>query len=234
MPSPPFSQKPPDSNPYASGPGSRPLASTADPGIGNACVGRWRPGETLWKWFLFGKEGLFHPRSVGALMPSSRYLARAMSSYVGVCAESWVLELGAGTGSVTHALLERGVPPDRLIVVEKSGRLAHWLRREFPQVLVIQGDAADLRSLLSKCFCGSLPEFPCVVSSLPFRSLDPKVRRSVADQIQRLLRPRGTLIQFTYDLRPWAKGPLPELLRCKGRIIWRNLPPARIEIYQKP
>ena len=53
-------------------------------------------------------------------------------------------ELGPGTGSVTEALLNRGLREDRLIAIEKSPKMADLLRARFPRARIITGDAFQL------------------------------------------------------------------------------------------
>ncbi|CAF0704502.1 class I SAM-dependent methyltransferase [Candidatus Methylacidithermus pantelleriae] len=190
--------------------------------------------KNLQKTLVFAKESLLHPRSVGALVPSSLYLAEAMARCVKRPSGSWVLELGAGTGSVTRALLRQGIPPQRLIVVEQSLRLVHLLTEQFPRLLIIHGDAQELRGILRATFGQVCPLISHVVSSLPFRSLSPLTRSRLEREIELVLPPGGKVIQFTYDLRPWARGPFEAFHKGKGATVWRNLPPARIDWYQKP
>ncbi|HEY0223461.1 MAG TPA: methyltransferase, partial [Pseudolabrys sp.] len=58
------------------------------------------------------------PLSTGAVMPSSKALARTMANYVDPQSTGPVIELGPGTGPVTEALVQRGVDPKRLLLVE--------------------------------------------------------------------------------------------------------------------
>lgn len=117
---------------------------------------------------LFMREILIDPRAMGAALPSSRRLAYNVANHVSPGVETGlVVELGAGTGVVTAALLERGVAPQRLIVVERAAALAEHLRRRFPHVAVVQGDARHLRRLLKPY----ASDVRAVVSSLPLRSL---------------------------------------------------------------
>jgi 23S rRNA (adenine-N6)-dimethyltransferase len=90
-----------------------------------------------------------------------------------------VLDLGAGSGALTSALVRTGAA---VIAVEIDGALAADLRRRFPAVRVVQGDLLQLR----------LPREPFkVVANLPFggatailrRLLDPHRRLESADVI---------------------------------------------------
>ena len=177
---------------------------------------------------LFMREVLSNPRFMGAACPSSQQLAASMAALLPHRFDGHVVELGAGTGVITAALLKRGVRPHQLMVVERSPLLAAHLRRRFPQITVIQGDAADLASIISDYQV----RVGAAISSLPLRSLKPETVRAIMSQIDRVLGPNGLFIQYTYAL-----GALPSTLPrrfkpVRSRIIWRNLPPARVDMFR--
>ena len=97
---------------------------------------------------LFLQEWLANPQRTGSVAPSSPQLAAAMARWLPSDPESYVLELGPGTGAVTEALLERGLREDRLVAIEKNPKLAHLLRKRFPRAHIITGDAWHLDDLL--------------------------------------------------------------------------------------
>ncbi|MCA8239711.1 MULTISPECIES: class I SAM-dependent methyltransferase [Burkholderia] len=173
---------------------------------------------------LFVREWAGRPASVGALCPSSRHLAREMADAV-PGGDGLVVELGGGTGAVTAALLERGVAPRRLIVVERSPAFVQHLRRRFPGISIVSGDARQLERLLPP---GATVD--AIVSCLPLRTLPREDVAAILGQCQRALSADGVMIQFTYDLRPPGRHPLgdPGFVACDSRIVWANLPPARI------
>lgn len=179
---------------------------------------------------LFARELLANPRAMGAACPSAPALASYMASQVPWDREGMVLELGGGTGAVTAALLKRGLPPWKLVVVERSPTLAHHLRQRFPQLRVIQGDAAQLGQLLNH---EKMKSVGSIVSSLPLRSLHPATTRAINHQFETLLEWGGLLVQFTYDLRGTRAGLLPRFRRLSSKIIWSNLPPARVEVFER-
>lgn len=59
-------------------------------------------------------------KGVGALIPTSVYAARRMASVVNPRSGLPILELGAGTGVITKAILARGIKPRQLVSVEYS------------------------------------------------------------------------------------------------------------------
>ena len=66
----------------------------------------------------FLRSWIEKPLTTGAVMPSSKVLARTMAAYVDPKSKGPVVELGPGTGAVTQALVEHGVDPARLVLVE--------------------------------------------------------------------------------------------------------------------
>ncbi|SAK91211.1 methyltransferase type 11 [Caballeronia ptereochthonis] len=134
-----------------------------------------------------------------------------------------VVELGAGTGAVTQALLERGVRPDRLLVVERSPALVAHLSARFPELRIIQGDARNLGLFLAQ-----EGRVDAIVSSVPLRSLPYAESRSIVEHWRTVL-PTGTLIvQFTYALYGPPRHLSDDFVQLSSEVTWRNLPPARI------
>jgi phosphatidylethanolamine/phosphatidyl-N-methylethanolamine N-methyltransferase len=148
--------------------------------------------------------------------------------------EGHVIELGAGTGEVTKALLAAGIPGDRLALVERDPELAAFLRRHFRGPKIIEGDAARLSRLLA---AQGIDKVAAVVSGLPLLSLPAEVVSGIVNSVFEAL-PRGAaLVQFTYGPSP----PVPRSLRAnlrlvgaRGRRIWRNVPPAVVWTFRKP
>ena len=141
---------------------------------------------------LFLKRWLRRPFSVGAVVPSGRLLAQAMaratfSEMKG--RDGHVIELGAGTGEVTNALLAAGIPANRLALVERDPELASFLRRHFTGPRIVEGDAARLPKILAEQGIGSVS---AVVSSLPLLSLPAEVVRGIVEGVFDAL-PRGAL-----------------------------------------
>ena len=174
------------------------------------------------------QEFLQHPISVGAVLPSSPWLAQAIAAAVPLDSQALIVEIGAGTGAVTRALLARGIAPSRLLVVERSAKLCKLLRHRFPYLVVVHGDAAELTR-----WVGPQDTVCAIVSSLPLRSLPDATVTVIAAQMHELLATDGMLVQFTYG---WVgASPLQTLgfERYKAYWEWRNIPPARIDVLCK-
>lgn len=179
--------------------------------------------QTLSTSMVFIREWVRSPRSMGMVCPSSTSLARAMAVGVPKDRGGLVVELGAGTGKVTLELLRRGVNPRNLVVVEQSSRMVQLLRRRFPTLTIVQGDASSLSTYLPKG-----RQVDCIVSSLPLISLKEDVRTALIEEMYTSLADGGVLIQYTYS---WSgsNGFLKNTFRfVDSRKVWNNVPPARV------
>ena len=170
------------------------------------------------------------PRSTGAVIPSSRKLARAMAAEVDPAVPGVIVELGGGTGQFTRALLDRGISPDRLIVLERDAALARLLRHRFPGITVLCADAGELARHLRSLGNGTVA---AIVSGLPFLSLPPASRKAILAQCAAVLPPGKPFIQFTYGPgKPFRPEPWGFTAR-PARWILRNVPPATVWRYEK-
>lgn len=168
------------------------------------------------------------PVHTGAVAPSSRALARAMAAQVPQ-SDLPVLELGPGTGVVTEALLERGVPPSRLTAVEYDAGFAARVGTRCPGVEVVQGDAFNLEKTLNGKLHGPLA---AVVSSLPLINFPMEMRTALLEDIFRRLAPGAPFVQFSYRVNPPVPAPQGVALQ-RAAVIWLNLPPARVWVYKR-
>jgi phosphatidylethanolamine/phosphatidyl-N-methylethanolamine N-methyltransferase len=174
---------------------------------------------------------LRNPRQAGALLPSGLRLAQAMAAQVDP-GRGLVVELGVGTGAITHALIARGVSKDQLILVEKDPALFSEMEGRFPGVVALRGDAAHLGRLLNRAGVGCPGT---LVSSLPLLSMTRRQRLRVLIQIFSNLSVGGVLVQFTYSPLPPIPDVLAAALGVSGRRVARvfsNLPPAAVWVYQ--
>jgi phosphatidylethanolamine/phosphatidyl-N-methylethanolamine N-methyltransferase len=178
----------------------------------------------------FIRSWMEKPLATGAVMPSGKPLARAMAKCVDPGIEGPVVELGPGTGAVTAALVEQGVEPSRLVLVEFNPTFCRLLRTRYPEAVVVQGDAYGIKRLLA-----SLLRQPAaaVVSGLPLFTKPLKFRLRLLADAFTLLAPDAPFVQFTYAVVP----PIPRSYtgaHVQGsERIWLNIPPARVWVYRK-
>ena len=176
---------------------------------------------------MFLRRWLANPLQMGSVIPSSAALSRRIVRHTRCVGDEAVLELGAGTGVISRALLEGGVPPERLIVVEIVPEMANHLRDALPGVLVIEGDARNLPDLLPRHWHGRIGSVMCGI---------PLVLHPLAEQrrfiaaIEAVAPGRGFL-HYSYCATsplPWRKHAL-----AARREDWTplNFPPASVWRY---
>ena len=177
----------------------------------------------------FIRSWIEKPLSTGAVMPSSRVLARAMARYVDPQADGPVIELGPGTGPVTQALVRQGIDPARLILVEFNPDFCRLLRSRYPQATVVQGDAYRLRRLLETYVAEPAA---AIVSGLPLVTKPLRTRLRLISDAMSLLATGAPFVQFTYAMLPPIPKELSGVRAEASELIWMNLPPARVWVYR--
>src|SRR5262249_34660439 len=142
-----------------------------------------------------------------------------------------VLELGAGTGAVTQALMDTGWPLDRIVVVERDGELCRTLERRLPGLQVLQADALELGALVES---SGLSQASVVLSGLPMRAVPARAAFDCYLEAFRLLPPGGAIIQYTYGFRPPVdpQAIAPPLKATFVGREWLNCPPVGIWRYR--
>lgn len=182
----------------------------------------------------FVRGWLRDPVSVGLPFPSSPSTARrladaALAASVG---SGPVLELGAGTGAVTAALLDAGCPVDRIVAVEHDAELCRALEQRFPGLAVLEGDALELAALLE---AARLSSVAVVISGLPMRAIPLEAATRCYGDAFDAMSPGGAIIQYTYGLRPPVdpRSVEPPLEATFVGREWRNFPPMGIWRYSR-
>ncbi len=177
----------------------------------------------------FLRAFLTNPRGVGSVLPSGSSLARVMAAQIDPTRLGPVLELGPGTGSLTRGILERGIAPERLTLIEYDAELTKALAGRFPGVQVLNGDAFDLDKTLgdkvTQPFCA-------VVSGIPLLNFPADKRMALLEGTFARMAPGAPFIQFTYGLHsPISRSAHVDVSRAA--VVWKNLPPSHVWIYRK-
>jgi phosphatidylethanolamine/phosphatidyl-N-methylethanolamine N-methyltransferase len=179
---------------------------------------------------LFFRQWLRSPKSMGSIIPSSKFLARAVAEEVAWRPGQHIIELGGGTGAITQGLIDRGIPRDRLLVIELERALYEHLRQRLPGITVIQGDATKLEDIVRRL---GIEAVGTVISGLPMVGMPFEFQQAIIDQGFKVQAPGGFVLQYSYSPVP----PVPaRRLGIKARLVrWvpLNFPPASVWRYQR-
>jgi phosphatidylethanolamine/phosphatidyl-N-methylethanolamine N-methyltransferase len=189
---------------------------------------------------LFLQEALADFSAIASVTPSSRHLARAMAEPLRHLKAGVVVELGAGTGVITRALLDLLPEDTTLISFEINKKFYRYLRRNFtdPRLLLVNASAETLNRQLAQL---GLKRVNAMVSSLSFSLMPEPQRQTIFRSLLACLDSRSLFLQYHYlpvrivnalpQRRRSGKLSMPRLLHqhfgsVESHIVWRNLPPA--------
>ena len=178
----------------------------------------------------FFKGWIDKPKTVGSIVPTSSITARKMASIVDTKSGLPVLEVGPGTGVITRAILAQGVRPENLYAVEYSTDFVRHLRRLYPGVNVIEGDAFNLDATLGD---KSGLTFDSVVSGVPLLNFPVAQRIAYINSLLDRIPAGRPIVQLTY-------GPMSPIPPGRGNytvehfhFVIRNIPPTQLWIYRR-
>jgi phosphatidylethanolamine/phosphatidyl-N-methylethanolamine N-methyltransferase len=177
---------------------------------------------------LFFRRWLSDPLQMGSIVPSSRTLCRRIAALVKADGGGTVVEIGAGTGVISRALLEAGIAPERLVLIEIVPEMADHLRESLPGTTVLCADAFALPQHLPERLAGNIGS---VICGIPLVLLPVERQRQFIEGVERVAPGKGFLL-YTYCIT----SPLPyrKLGLSAVRETWtpRNFPPASVWRYR--
>ncbi|GIN39347.1 rRNA adenine N-6-methyltransferase family protein [Heyndrickxia sp. FSL K6-6286] len=176
-------------------------------------------------FFLF--QYIVNPRTVGAILPSSKFLGDKMVERINFAKAKYIIEYGPGTGVFTEELLEKRNPETIIVLVEYNKEFYLLLREKFKMeknLFIINGSAEDIHNYLKDYH---IPYADYVISGLPFASLPKNISQKILTNTTKILKKDGEFITFQYTK---CKKAFIEQFFTKihvNREI-RNLPPAYV------
>src|SRR6201996_6672843 len=78
--------------------------------------------------FLFFRNFFRHPRMLGSIIPSSRFLIKQLMQPIDFERARVIVEYGPGVGGITAEILRRMRPDARLIAIETNPDFVQFLR----------------------------------------------------------------------------------------------------------
>lgn len=176
---------------------------------------------------FFFKEFLNQPQHIGAVCPSSKYVAYAVRKMLPAQQTGLVVEIGPGTGAITRELIKYSHKISQLLVVERSKQMAEKLLCSFPHVPLTYGDAFDLPHLLPEN-----QKIMAVVSSMPIVTLEQQSRIDLLKQFRSVIMQGGLYINVSYSFFSNKEAENCGFDRVKHKYVFRNIPPAHIECFK--
>jgi phospholipid N-methyltransferase len=175
---------------------------------------------------LFSRNFIKHPRMLGSLIPSSRFLVNRLLSQVDWGRAATIVEYGPGVGTFTAEILRRLRPNSSVLAIDTNRDFARYLARTLrdDRLHVIQGSAADAQENLRE---RGLARADYVISGIPYSTMDPVVRQQILRTTHEVLQPDGAFLvyQFTRAVLPYLRQVFPHVHQ---EFEPRNIMPARL------
>ena len=155
---------------------------------------------------LFGRNFLKHPKMLGSLIPSSRFLVNHLLAEVDWARARVFLEYGPGVGTFTTEILRRMRPDAVLIALETNNDFVRFLRGRVrdDRLHIVHGSAADADAALAKL---ELSQADYVISGIPYTTMPPDLRDLILRKTHAVLDPHGAFLvyQFTRSVLPYLQ-----------------------------
>lgn len=177
---------------------------------------------------LFLGQFLRRPGEIRAVAPTGRSAAREMARPVTPDMQA-VAEIGAGTGTITQAILARGLAPERLELYELNAAFCDRLRQRFPGARVHNLPAQEMVNV-------GRGDLDAVVSGVPTLPLPDELQAAIVGAALAMMKPGAPFVQITYGALPPLSGAVRArfgLVHEKSRRIWANLPPAQVYVFRQ-
>lgn len=177
---------------------------------------------------LFLHRFFGHPKRVGSVAPSSRFLAARMMEPIPWEQVQAVAELGSGTGAITRAIQANADSSTRILLFEMDKRMREYLKIQYPSFTC----HTNARHLTVKMKQDHIDQLDVVVSGLPFFNFTPDNREFLINQVLEALKPGGLFITYQYSLQ--MKRILADKFIIEEiKYVPFNIPPAFVYVCRK-
>jgi phospholipid N-methyltransferase len=178
------------------------------------------------------REFLRDPSMVGSAFPASRRLIGKMLADVPWKEIGVFVEYGPGTGRFTEEALSRLGPHAKLVAIDTSPDFTRNLERQIrdKRLSAVAGSAQDVENILRQ---RGLESADCILSGLPFSTIDRREAKAIMDASWSVLAPRGHFL--AYQMRKAIRPLLDERFHMVSESFeWRNIPPCHLYMASRP
>jgi phospholipid N-methyltransferase len=171
--------------------------------------------------FLFFRNFFRHPRMLGSIIPSSRFLIKQLLEPIDWDKAKVIVEYGPGVGGITAEILRRMRPDARLIAIEMNPDFVGFLKKTLvdERFTVVEASAADVNEIMKQL---GIAKADYIISGIPLGSMPQAVREPILHNTREALAPGGSFLVFQFTTRV-----APDLTRV-FRYVKRKFEPLNI------
>ncbi len=148
----------------------------------------------------FFSEFIKERKTVGAVLPSSKFLAAKMLKGIDFSKNINIVELGPGTGIFTKEILKKKTAESNLISIELNksfyNQLSHRFKNETAFTPVL-GSADNISNIINDL---KIEKVDVIISSLPLAVIPLRIKAGIFREVNKVLKEDGFYIQFQYSL----------------------------------
>jgi phosphatidylethanolamine/phosphatidyl-N-methylethanolamine N-methyltransferase len=148
----------------------------------------------------FFSEFIRERKTVGAVLPSSKFLAAKMLKGIDFSKDLNIVELGPGTGIFTKEIIKKMSPESNLISIELNNSFYNQLTHRFKNnhgFTPVLGSADNISNIIKEL---NLVTVDIIISSLPLAVIPLRVKAGIFREVNKVLKKDGSYIQFQYSL----------------------------------
>ena len=179
---------------------------------------------------LFARNFFRHPRMLGSIVPSSRFLIKQLLEPINFGRARVIVEYGPGVGGITQEVLRRMRSDAALIAIEMNPDFVSYLRNSIndKRLQVVEGSAVAVDEILRRF---GYTQADYIISGIPFSTIPAPLRERILRKTRDLLEPGGAFLVYQFSTRV-----LQDLKRIFGYVGRRfeplNVLPAHLFICQ--
>ncbi|HLJ36924.1 MAG TPA: methyltransferase domain-containing protein [Steroidobacteraceae bacterium] len=170
---------------------------------------------------LFARNFFRHPRMLGSIVPSSRFLIRELLAPIDWKRAHVIVEYGPGVGGITAEVLRRMRSDAMLIAIEMNPDFVSYLRGALrdPRLRVVEGSAESIDEVLRRC---GQSQADYIISGIPFSTIPAPLRERILRKTRAALAPGGAFLVYQFSTRV-----LQDLKRIFG-VVGRKFEPLNV------
>ncbi len=155
-----------------------------------------RNGDAL----LFARNFFRHPRMLGSIVPSSRFLIKQLLAPIDWARARVIVEYGPGVGGITTEVLRRMRPDGILIAIETNPEFVSFLRSSTKdeRLHVVEASAESVDEILRQ---HGREKASYIISGIPFSTIPAPVRERILRKTCEVLEPDGSFLVYQFSTR---------------------------------
>ena len=184
------------------------------------------------------KNFIKNPTAIGAIWPTGPSLAKEMIKNINGDNNSYIAEIGPGTGAITKFAIESVSNRNNFFAVEINPEFCTYLKEIYPDIKLYNDSASNLSKILDNM---NITKLDVIISGLPWATFQEELQISILEAVSKSLKKGGQFNTFAYlqglylptgiRFRKLLSSYFDEIIT--SRVVWNNIPPAIVYTCKK-